>query len=153
MATANRRLERRSDIVTWIKNNFKVSARTREDGKYSCVICRWPVSLTFQSMRRLGNTLKVHTSRLPYRNYHIGTLCCYLMYTLKCGEYFECVVNVSVREAPAKKKPCLFGHCPNCNLTPLMRKSGHFVAQIFCRKWENSLNNNFDFGNEYFDSD
>ena len=36
---------------------------------------------------------------------------------------------------------------------PLLRKSGHFVAQLFCRKWENSLNSNFDFGNEYFDSD
>ena len=36
---------------------------------------------------------------------------------------------------------------------PLMRKSGHLVAQIFCQKLENSLNSNFDFGNEYFDSD
>ena len=34
-----------------------------------------------------------------------------------------------------------------------MRKSGHFVAQIFCQKLENSLNSNFVFGNEYFDSD
>ena len=36
---------------------------------------------------------------------------------------------------------------------PLLRKSGHFVAQIFRQKWEHSLNSNFDFVNEYFDSD
>ena len=36
---------------------------------------------------------------------------------------------------------------------PLKRKSGHFVAQFFCQKWENSLNSNFDFRNEYFDRD
>ena len=39
---------------------------------------------------------------------------------------------------------------------PLLRKSGHFVAQFVCRKWKNSLNINFEFltfGNEYFDSD
>ena len=23
-----------------------------------------------------------------------------------------------LREAPPQKKPCIFGHCPNCNLTP-----------------------------------
>ena len=36
---------------------------------------------------------------------------------------------------------------------PQLRKSGHFVAQFVCQKWENSLKSNFDFGNEYFDSD
>ena len=24
----------------------------------------------------------------------------------------------TVREAPPQKKPCIFGHCPNCDLTP-----------------------------------
>ena len=36
---------------------------------------------------------------------------------------------------------------------PLLRNFGHFVAQIFCRKWENSSNSNFYFGNWDFDSD
>ena len=35
----------------------------------------------------------------------------------------------------------------------MLRTSGHFVAQIFRLKWEKMLNSNFDFGNEYFDSD
>ena len=30
---------------------------------------------------------------------------------------------------------------------------GHFVAHIFRQKQENSENSDFDFGNEYFDSD
>ena len=36
---------------------------------------------------------------------------------------------------------------------PLLRKSGHFVAQFFWRKLENSFNSHFDFWNEYFDTD
>ena len=52
-----------------------------------------------------------------------------------------------------KKKRVYLGIAQITIWPPLVRKSGHFVAQIFCRKWENSLNSNFDFGNEYFDSD
>ena len=36
---------------------------------------------------------------------------------------------------------------------PLLRTFGHFVAHIFRQKWDNSLNIDFDCGNEYFDSD
>ena len=43
--------------------------------------------------------------------------------------------------------------CPNSFWTPLCRPFGHFVAFLFCRKRENSLNCDFDVGNEYFDSD
>ena len=57
------------------------------------------------------------------------------------------------REAPAKKNHVYLGIAQIGIWPPLLRKSGHFVAQNFCRKWENSLNSNFDFGNEYFDSD
>ena len=59
----------------------------------------------------------------------------------------------TLREAPAKKNHVYLGTAQIAIWPPLLRKSGHFVAQIFCRKLENSLNSNFDFGNEYFDSD
>ena len=59
---------------------------------------------------------------------------------------------MSIREAPPKKKRVYLGIAQIAIWPPLLRKSGHFVAQFFCQKWENSLNNNFDFGNEYFDS-
>ena len=58
-----------------------------------------------------------------------------------------------VREAPAKKNHVYLGIAQIAIGPPLKRKSGHFVAQFFCRKWENSLNSNFDFRNEYFDRD
>ena len=62
--------------------------------------------------------------------------------------------SLELREAPAKKNPVYLGIAQIAIWPPpLLRKSGHFVAQFFCRKWENSLNNNFDFRNEYFDSD
>ena len=50
------------------------------------------------------------------------------------------VINVIViiRGASWQEKPCIFGH---------------FAAQIFCQKWDNSLNSSFDFGKEYFDND
>ena len=57
------------------------------------------------------------------------------------------------RGSPTPQKRVFLGIAQIAILPPLLRKSGHFVAQFFCRKGENSLNRSFDFGNEYFDID
>ena len=57
-----------------------------------------------------------------------------------------CVMVRCIRKAPPKKNRCIFGHCPNCDLTPP-------IAQIRALCGTNSSNSNFDYGNEYFDSD
>ena len=54
---------------------------------------------------------------------------------------------------PHPKKRVFLGIAQIAIWPPLLHKSGHFVAQILCRKWENSWNSIFDFGSEYFDSD
>ena len=59
----------------------------------------------------------------------------------------------SIKGKPHPKNHVYLGIAQVAIWPPLLRKSGHFVARIFCEKWENSVNNNFDFGNEYFDSD
>ena len=61
-------------------------------------------------------------------------------------------LDITIREAPAKKNVYL-GIAQIAIWPTLLRKSGHFVAQIFCQRIENSLNSSFDFENEYFDSE
>ena len=46
-----------------------------------------------------------------------------------------------------------FWALPKQRLDPLLRFFGPFVAHIFRQNLENSLNRDFDFGNEYFDND
>ena len=62
-------------------------------------------------------------------------------------------MHSSLGKPHPKKKHVYLGIAQTAIWPPLLRKSRHFVAQIFCRKWENSLNSQCDFGNEYFDSD
>ena len=39
-----------------------------------------------------------------------------------------------VREAPPKKKPCIFGLCPNCDLTPPIAQIRALCGTIFLPK-------------------
>ena len=59
---------------------------------------------------------------------------------------------LTVREAPSKKKPCIFGHCPNCYLTPPIAQIRALSGTMFLPNMRKLLNSHFDFGNGYFDS-
>ena len=43
-----------------------------------------------------------------------------------------------IREAPPPKKRVYLGIAQIAIWPPLVRKFGNFVAQLFCRKWDNS---------------
>ena len=63
-------------------------------------------------------------------------------------------VTLYDKGSPTLRKTVYIWALPKLRLDPpLLRKSGHFVAQFVGRNFENSLNSHFDFGNEYFDSE
>ena len=62
-------------------------------------------------------------------------------------------ITPTLGEPHCKKNRVYLGIAQKAIWPPLLRTFGHFVAQVFRRKLENSLNSNFDFGNEYFDID
>ena len=43
-----------------------------------------------------------------------------LLIDFPCLKLYFSVLILMVREAPPNKKQCIFGHCPNCDLTPLI---------------------------------
>ena len=54
--------------------------------------------------------------------------------TLHCCSHLIHHNNPNLREAPAKKKPCIFGHCPNCDLTPPKAQIRALCGTIFLPK-------------------
>ena len=49
----------------------------------------------------------------------------------------------SLREAPTKKVPLLFGHCPNCDCTPPPHSTGHSGALYFQTNLSNFVKSPF----------
>ena len=47
--------------------------------------------------------------------------------------------RVNLKEVPPKEKPCIFGHCPNCDLTPPIAQIRALCGTIFLPKMRKFL--------------
>ena len=51
--------------------------------------------------------------------------------------------STKLREAPPPKKPCIFGYCPNCDLTPPIAQIRALCGTNFCPKVRNFFKQQF----------